>query len=55
VSESATPDGKYDAGVLAPVIDRNRCEAKQDCLRICPYDGLCMEARPEGAIRLVRI
>jgi NAD-dependent dihydropyrimidine dehydrogenase PreA subunit len=24
-------------GVLVPVIDRNRCEGKQDCVRVCPY------------------
>ena len=78
------------------MIDRNRCEGKQDCVRVCPYDvfeiqvlsaeqkkqlsfkgrlkawahggrqafavraeqchacGLCVEACPEGAIRLVR-
>ena len=22
---------------MAPVVDRNRCEAKEDCLRVCPY------------------
>jgi 4Fe-4S ferredoxin len=21
-----------------PVIDRNRCEAKDECVRVCPYD-----------------
>jgi NAD-dependent dihydropyrimidine dehydrogenase PreA subunit len=21
-----------------PVIDRNRCEGKEDCVRVCPYD-----------------
>ena len=21
-----------------PVVDRNRCEAKDDCVRVCPYD-----------------
>jgi NAD-dependent dihydropyrimidine dehydrogenase PreA subunit len=21
-----------------PVVDRNRCEAKQDCVAVCPYD-----------------
>lgn len=26
------------AGRVAPVIDRNRCEAKSDCVRVCPYD-----------------
>jgi len=27
-----------DEGLLRPVIDRNRCEGKQDCLRVCPYN-----------------
>jgi NAD-dependent dihydropyrimidine dehydrogenase PreA subunit len=31
-------DCKHEAGIFAPVIDRNRCEAKADCLRVCPYD-----------------
>jgi 4Fe-4S ferredoxin len=21
-----------------PVVDRNRCEAKDDCVQVCPYD-----------------
>lgn len=25
-------------GKVAPVVDRNRCEAKEDCLRLWPYD-----------------
>lgn len=25
------------AGRLRPVIDRNRCEAKADCVTVCPY------------------
>jgi NAD-dependent dihydropyrimidine dehydrogenase PreA subunit len=25
------------AGRMVPVIDRNRCEAKADCVSICPY------------------
>ncbi len=25
------------AGRVVPVIDRNRCEAKGDCVRVCPY------------------
>jgi 4Fe-4S ferredoxin len=23
--------------LLAPVIDRNRCEGKEECVRVCPY------------------
>jgi len=26
-----------EAGRVAPVIDRSRCEAKEDCVRVCPY------------------
>jgi NAD-dependent dihydropyrimidine dehydrogenase PreA subunit len=25
------------AGKLAPFVDRNRCEGKEDCVRVCPY------------------
>jgi NAD-dependent dihydropyrimidine dehydrogenase PreA subunit len=31
-------------GRLVPVVDRNRCEAKADCVRVCPYD--VFELRP---------
>lgn len=26
------------AGMAVPVIDRNRCEAKAECVRVCPYN-----------------
>ena len=26
-----------DPGRVAPVIDRNRCEGKAECVRVCPY------------------
>jgi NAD-dependent dihydropyrimidine dehydrogenase PreA subunit len=29
-------------GKVAPVIDRNRCEGKEDCVRVCPYDVFTM-------------
>ena len=87
---------KHDAGTFIPVIDRNRCEGKGDCVRVCPVGvfkveylpkemrvglsirgmvkglahrwqqamlvnsgacegcGLCIEACPESAIKLVR-
>ena len=35
-----------EPGRVAPVVDRNRCEAKEDCLRVCPYD--VFEIRPLG-------
>jgi len=35
---SAPPPCNQPAGTVAPVIDRNRCEGKQDCVRVCPYD-----------------
>jgi NAD-dependent dihydropyrimidine dehydrogenase PreA subunit len=36
VSDAPT-DCKPEAGVFAPVIDRNRCEGKAECERVCPY------------------
>ncbi len=36
---SASTDAcKQAAGVVRPVIDRNRCEGKEDCVRVCPYN-----------------
>ena len=29
---------KGEPGKVAPVVDRNRCEAKEDCVQVCPYD-----------------
>ena len=33
---------KQDAGVFAPVIDRTRCEGKEDCVQVCPYNVFAM-------------
>ena len=30
-------DCKQEAGLFAPRINRNRCEAKGDCVDACPY------------------
>jgi 4Fe-4S ferredoxin len=27
-----------EPNLLVPVIDRHRCEGKEDCVRVCPYD-----------------
>jgi NAD-dependent dihydropyrimidine dehydrogenase PreA subunit len=36
--ESSKAECKQEAGLFAPVIDRMRCEAKEDCVEACPYD-----------------
>ena len=36
----ATPstECQSEPGAFAPVIDRSRCEGKEDCVRVCPYN-----------------
>lgn len=29
---------KGEPGKVAPVVDRNRCEGKEACVRVCPFD-----------------
>jgi len=36
--EAAPESCRGEPGKVAPIVDRNRCEAKQDCVRVCPYD-----------------
>ena len=31
-----TADCKGPPGTLRPVVDRNKCEGKNDCVRVCP-------------------
>jgi len=38
---------KQEPGVFAPVINRARCEGKEDCVRACPYE--VFEMRKLGA------
>ncbi len=33
--DRTAPAGR--AGTVVPVIDRNRCEGKGDCVRVCPF------------------
>ena len=39
-------DCKGPAGALRPQIDRNKCEGKEDCLRVCPYDVFTIGVLP---------
>ncbi len=32
-----TTSCKPEEGLLQPVINRSRCEGKDDCVRVCPY------------------
>lgn len=41
---SLTASCPGEPGKVVPVVDRNRCEAKADCVRVCPYD--VFEIRP---------
>ncbi len=36
------------SGIFQPVIDRNRCEGKQDCVAVCPYDVFAMQPLSAG-------
>jgi 4Fe-4S ferredoxin len=38
MSTPAKDDCKHEPGLFMPVIDRNRCEGKDDCARVCPYE-----------------
>jgi NAD-dependent dihydropyrimidine dehydrogenase PreA subunit len=33
-----TDECRGEPGRAAPIVDRNRCEGKEDCVRVCPYD-----------------
>lgn len=40
-------DCKKPAGEVVPLVDRERCEGKEDCVAVCPYD--VFEMRKLGA------
>ncbi|HVY08311.1 MAG TPA: ferredoxin family protein [Burkholderiales bacterium] len=49
--EAPAKDCKQDAGVFVPVVDRNRCEGKKDCVAICPYEVFAIQTVPPEARR----
>ena len=42
----ANQDCKHEAGSFKPVIDRNRCEGKEGCVRVCPYSVFTVGTLP---------
>ena len=38
-------------GLVAPVINRNKCEGKEDCVAVCPYGVFEMGVLGEAARR----
>lgn len=42
-------DCKHAAGQFMPVIDRNRCEGKEDCVRVCPFHVFTIGVLPPQA------
>jgi NAD-dependent dihydropyrimidine dehydrogenase PreA subunit len=38
MTKADTAACKQPAGAFLPVINRNRCEGKEDCVRVCPYE-----------------
>ena len=45
---SAAPECKQQPGEFIPVIDRNRCEGKADCVRVCPVGVFEVKTLPES-------
>ena len=39
---------KQEPGPVRPVIDRNRCEGKKECVAVCPYDVFTMATVPSA-------
>ncbi len=45
-----------EAGAIVPIIDRNRCEGKSDCVQVCPFEVFELRelsASQKGAMSLM--
>jgi 4Fe-4S ferredoxin len=47
-ANAAKSECRFDPGVMVPVIDPTRCEAKGPCVPICPYEVLAIRPVPSG-------
>jgi NAD-dependent dihydropyrimidine dehydrogenase PreA subunit len=41
-AQPGSPDCNQPPGVVTPVIDRNRCEGKRQCVAVCPFEVFSM-------------
>ncbi|MBK6740109.1 MAG: 4Fe-4S binding protein [Haliea sp.] len=39
-------DCKHAPGQFVPVVNRNRCEGKEPCVEVCPYDVFVIATLP---------
>lgn len=39
-------DCKHEAGTFMPQINRNRCDGKEACVKVCPYNVFTMGVLP---------
>jgi 4Fe-4S ferredoxin len=56
MEDTSAVECKGEPGRVAPVIDRNRCEAKAACVGVCPFDVFeirPLEASDRGALSIV--
>lgn len=47
------PDCKFEPGIMVPVIDPMRCEAKGPCIPVCPYDVLALHVVPQSEMAVL--
>lgn len=38
---------KQEPGIVRPLIDRNKCEGKAECVVVCPYDVFVVGVLPK--------
>ncbi len=45
---TGTRDCRHPPGAFVPVIDRNRCEGKAECVKVCPTHVFVVGTLPPG-------
>ena len=51
IDSSKTETCKHPPGAFRPVIDRNACEGKADCVRVCPISVFAVGTLPKDQRR----